>query len=117
MTSYKRLNRHSLQNSPYFCVRQERQRDQAKVKMESEIKERNFKLWKTDFEKENRISLFFSWSLEKTLKKKTILTIQEQKLTNNGFCDTKFHGGRHPFLLLTCFQSTHDREQTEWPVI
>ena len=92
------------------------------MKMESEIKERNIKPWKTNFkfEKENRMSLSFSWSLEKTLKKKkkqTILTIQEQKLTDDGFCDTKFPGGRHPFLLLTCFQSTHDREQTEWPAI
>ena len=87
------------------------------MKLESEIKERNLVPWKTDFEKENRMFLSFSWSLEKTLEKKTILTIQKQKLTNDGFCDTKFHGGWHPFLLLTCFQSTHDREQTEWPVI
>ena len=41
------------------------------MKMESEIKERNIKPWKTNFkfEKENRTSLSFSWSLEKTMKK------------------------------------------------
>ena len=61
----------------------------AKMKLESEIKERNYVPWKTDFEKENWMSLSLIWSLEKILKKKAILTIQKQKLTNGGFCDTK----------------------------
>ena len=111
MTSCKKLNRHSPQNSPYFCVRVERQRDQAKVL------ERRWR-WRVRLRRETsclekpNVSFSQLKSRKDTEKKNTILTIQKQKLTNNGFCVTKNPRWPAPVFTTNLF-AIHSRQRAD----